>query len=113
MVSTFKWRANHDGAIAGRELLAKIPQPFVRAEQVGCGARTRPHVLISAPRRNAFLRQIKKVFGEAPTTAREACARPRPLARRLRQLVGLRPKTSLNTYFPREMIPSPAGRRLG
>src|SRR5207253_10078861 len=60
-----------------------------------------------------FSRQIKKVVGEAPTTAREACALPGPLSRRLRQLVGLRPKTSLNAYFPRAMIPSPAGIRLG
>jgi len=49
-----------------------------------------PRLPISAPRRNAVLVQTKKVVGEAPTTAREARALPRPYllrpGKRLRNL---------------------------
>src|SRR5438477_10071116 len=34
MVSTLKWRANHDGTVTGRDLLAKIAQPFAGSQQI-------------------------------------------------------------------------------
>src|SRR5439155_25128674 len=32
MVSTLKWRANHDGTVTGRDLLAKTAQPFAGSQ---------------------------------------------------------------------------------
>jgi len=38
VVSTLEWRANHDGTVTGRDLLAKIAQPFAWSQQISVEA---------------------------------------------------------------------------
>jgi len=64
-----------------------------------------PSRAISAPRRNASLVQLKRVVGEAPTTAREARALPgkeEPRAIMLREL--RKPGTFVETFTPTKRL---------